>query len=263
MLKNLGVLTIVAIAAIGVSGQPNKASNKERQNSANRQPSAVTPDSAEKHKSSNADQTEPNPDSPKWYESLERPEWWLVILGFPTLVFVGWQAWETRKSASAALLNAQALVNSERPWMVITIEHSPSVFQDDVFTIKAINRGRSPAEVISRSENCLIVKGEGQMPPEPMYTETGTLRNSQIVVTEGEFTLETVSEGYLHQMCESEEMFAELKSFTRQAYIFGQIVYRDLIKGDEHRTRWCCMYFPGHPRCTFVHSGPSGYNTHT
>src|SRR5437764_420353 len=37
--------------------------------------------------------------SPQWYAS---PEWWLVLLGFPTLFFLGWQANESRKAGEAA-----------------------------------------------------------------------------------------------------------------------------------------------------------------
>ncbi|MGC1160370.1 MAG: hypothetical protein WA891_21440 [Acidobacteriaceae bacterium] len=40
-----------------------------------------------------------NDQPPHWYTS---PEWWLCILGVPTLVFIGAQAKETRKAAEAA-----------------------------------------------------------------------------------------------------------------------------------------------------------------
>lgn len=56
--------------------------------------------------------------SPRWYTPLKRPEWWLVILGFPTLFFVGWQAWESRKAANASRDSAEALVKSERAWVI-------------------------------------------------------------------------------------------------------------------------------------------------
>jgi hypothetical protein len=56
--------------------------------------------------------------SPHWYTPLKRPEWWLVILAIPTLIFVGWQARETARSAKAAQGNAEALINSERAWVI-------------------------------------------------------------------------------------------------------------------------------------------------
>jgi hypothetical protein len=54
-------------------------------------------------------------ETPSWYK---RPEWWLCILGVPTLGFVAWQTWSTARAAKAALLNAEALINSERAWIM-------------------------------------------------------------------------------------------------------------------------------------------------
>lgn len=63
--------------------------------------------------------------TPHWYAS---PEWILVIVGSFTFIVIGWQAWETRRSAdaasasaNAALLNAQAIINSERAWVVVEL----------------------------------------------------------------------------------------------------------------------------------------------
>lgn len=57
-----------------------------------------------------------------WYT---KPEWWLVILGFPTLIFIWLQAWWTRSAAQAArtsvdaaLASIEAFKNSERSWIM-------------------------------------------------------------------------------------------------------------------------------------------------
>jgi hypothetical protein len=51
-------------------------------------------------------------ESPPWYKS---PEWVLVIVGIITFFIIGWQSWETRKAANAAIqANAAAkTANSE------------------------------------------------------------------------------------------------------------------------------------------------------
>jgi hypothetical protein len=46
---------------------------------------------------------------PDWYKS---PEWILVFVGSITAVFIAWQSWETRRSASSA---RRALVLAQRP----------------------------------------------------------------------------------------------------------------------------------------------------
>ena len=60
----------------------------------------------------------------RWYSS---PEWVLVIVAGITFAFVGWQAWETRRSASAALLNAKILVESQRPQIAAAAHGNPTL----------------------------------------------------------------------------------------------------------------------------------------
>lgn len=55
---------------------------------------------------------------PRWYTS---PEWWLVIVGIPTLIFVGIQALETKNAAEATLTNVRAIINAERAWLIVDI----------------------------------------------------------------------------------------------------------------------------------------------
>jgi hypothetical protein len=67
--------------------------------------------------------------APSWYK---QPEWWLCILGVPTLGFVAWQTWSTASAAKAALLNAQALINSERAWIMAELSSygkDPEIFE--------------------------------------------------------------------------------------------------------------------------------------
>lgn len=55
---------------------------------------------------------------PHWYQSSE---WILVIVGMVTALVIGWQSYETRRAAQAAKINAEALVNSERAWILTDI----------------------------------------------------------------------------------------------------------------------------------------------
>jgi hypothetical protein len=59
---------------------------------------------------------------PAW---LTRPEWWLVILGFPTSFFIGWQALETKRAAHAELRNSEAFINAERAWIMVQLDPVP------------------------------------------------------------------------------------------------------------------------------------------
>jgi hypothetical protein len=62
-----------------------------------------------------------------WYAS---PEWVLVIVGSLTFLFVGWQAYETRRAADASNKSARAFVNSERAWIAAELIPIAAMFQD-------------------------------------------------------------------------------------------------------------------------------------
>lgn len=59
-----------------------------------------------------------NNESPVWWK---RPEWWLFVLGVPTLGFVGWQAKTTASSAKATLRSVKLQEAALRQW--VRIEH--------------------------------------------------------------------------------------------------------------------------------------------
>jgi hypothetical protein len=52
-----------------------------------------------------------------WYTS---PEWWLCILGLATLIFIAWQAWETRKAAQSARDGIRLQETLNQQWVEIS-----------------------------------------------------------------------------------------------------------------------------------------------
>ena len=67
------------------------------------------------------------------------------------------------KAASAALLNAQAVINAERPWLLIYPSRS-GTGEHSSFTFKAVNRGRSPAEIINSGFRMLTPRVDEELP---------------------------------------------------------------------------------------------------
>jgi hypothetical protein len=65
-------------------------------------------------------------DAPKWYASLKRPEWWLVVAGFLTLAALWKQAKEMRKATEAMRDNTRVLTESQRPRVTAKAHGNPT-----------------------------------------------------------------------------------------------------------------------------------------
>ena len=211
------------------------------------------------------------------------PHWWDVLIAWPegitawllllTLGAIVWQAWETRKSArgakeaaQAALLNAQALINSERPWILVKVDASKGVLGFDGFDITAINRGRTPASIVSYSSNCLIVDEGETMQVEPEY---GKMKTVSEILLPGEPThLDSVGSGTVAMYCVSEEKWRRVVGMEAWAYFVGRIVYRDLLGPADtppHETQWAFCYVQGSGEDFHLtpFTPPPGWTKHT
>ena len=123
MSKWLAIFGLLLASAPVMPGQPDQAS-KPKQSTANQVQKESNPVGAtevDKQASGQTDEAKAEANPPDWYTALERPEWWLVILGFGTLAVVLWQTVQTKKAAQAALLNAQAVIDAERAWLTVSI----------------------------------------------------------------------------------------------------------------------------------------------
>jgi hypothetical protein len=111
MRKCLAIFAVTALMAVSVSSQPNKTSDHKYQ-SANQSQSSIVFAAPEKQDCATTDQAQANSYPPKWYAPLERPEWWLVLVGFVTCGVIGWQSFETRRAATATRESVAVLEKS-------------------------------------------------------------------------------------------------------------------------------------------------------
>jgi len=100
------------------------------------------------------------------------PNLMLVVVGIAgivaavcTLKVIKRQTDATVDAAKAALLNAKALINAERPWVVIFYDG----WKDGTFGFSAANKGRTPANIISFAVGFKCLSNVKQLPPEPEY----------------------------------------------------------------------------------------------
>jgi hypothetical protein len=169
-------------------------------------------------------------------------------------------------SAHAALLNAQAVIHAERPWILITVEPSRSV--ENSFTVMATNRGRTPGTIIATVEQTAIVIDEMYLPATPEYiNEKPGPPPAPIILLPGEFTtIQKFSRDEVRGLCDSEERFKRIETWKEKVFLYGKVTYTDLIapaSDQVHETNWCCWYIHGRQNSGMVIAGPPEYRVHT
>jgi hypothetical protein len=170
------------------------------------------------------------------------------------------------ESSQAALLHTQAILHAERPWILITVEPSPSA--PNGFSVVATNRGRSPARIVFTVEETRIAIDEGHLPAVPEYTEPDPdISRASIILLPGEFTaIKSFSRSDVKDLCGSEERLRHVESWEERIFLYGKVVYNNLMAPaglPAHETAWFCRYIHGRQKSGLVMAGPLEYNVHT
>jgi hypothetical protein len=168
--------------------------------------------------------------------------------------------------AHAAMLNVEAILRSERPWILISVELA--LDNENSFTVVATNRGRAAARFVTTAEQTAIVVDEAHLPQDPKYPEKqAELPFSPTIVLPGEATaIRSFRRSDLEKICASEEARRRVENWEEKVFIYGQISYKDLIErpGEPtYDTSWCCWYIHGRDKSGLVIAGPPHYNSHS
>jgi hypothetical protein len=168
--------------------------------------------------------------------------------------------------AKASSLNAQAVINAERPWILMTIE--PSRETKNHFRIMAINRGRTPAAILASSDRIGLAIDETYLPKTPEYaTQESSALPVPIILLPGESTIiQPFGREDVKWVCKSQERLRQIELWQEKIFIYGRVIYKDLISTEEkqmHVTDWCCKYIHGESSSDLVMAGPAEYNKHT
>jgi hypothetical protein len=171
-----------------------------------------------------------------------------------------------KDSARAALLIAQSMIDSQRPWIAITAE--PSRIGENNFNVLATNRGRSPATITETLENIQVAIDEAHLAGIPEYrSDKQAELPAPIILLPGEsVAIKTFGRDDLKSVCKSEETLRRVQNWEEKLFLCGKVIYRDLIAPPEnqvHETTWCCWYIHGRQKSGLVVAGPPNYNLHT
>jgi len=164
-----------------------------------------------------------------------------TIVAVCTLRDIQKQTQNTRTIADAALLNAQAIINSERPWVLVTAVRSEKIGN---FLIRATIKGRTPARITEIYSQRTFIDQPDNLPPSPKY-ETPVIAPKEPLLGDGEsFKIAEVKPNILVD----EEWKAKHPNFAPYQFLcfYGIVRYEDCLATDEkrrHETRWCFSYF--------------------
>jgi hypothetical protein len=286
MLKYLAGLFLVFGLALYVSVQDGRTTPQSTQKNAELNKGTLASKADENHSQENVAKPERN--APRWYRLFRWPDGtttWVIVL---TLMAIAEQAKETAKatkavrdglplqkaSADAALLNAQALINAERPWIIVTAKRKDD---NDVFMVYGELQGRTPAKIISGWGNHIIVPeilGErstaiDNLPDEPPYKPEGTEIPYEILAVPGQTPFSIYVFPVYTRIKPNFELWRKIENFEEVLFLFGRLVYTDTLTKDpdgkptEHETRWCFKYIPSKPEGMITKSGKPSYNRYT
>ena len=201
---------------------------------------------------------------------FNNPEWVaifvtaiLALVAVVQLVFLRRSANAAKEAAEAALLNAQAVIRTERPWLVVTWisdKETPGVFR-----FGCRNQGNTPAKIISMSAKPTFIDLPDNLPVPPVYSSPVAMPGLHLIVSEDSFR---VGHGINPASIIQNAGKKDLVDGSREFLVYcGNIVYRDALYLDSateglHETRWCFVYQPAGKR-KFVRSGPEEYNRYS
>ena len=198
---------------------------------------------------------------------------WLLVVAagiglratFRTLSVLRDQTTAARDSAKAARLNAQAIIDSERPWLVVTVEKNEMMPGAGNFFFRVTNKGRTPASFVS-GDFCHAFKERPDQLPAPPDYDCPFIAPSRSFLAQGEHfdiqvTLDPSNVG-INPMNILKTHYLKSDSAPLEKLVFyGRVVYEDTLSKDTHKTGWCFVFFADGLR--FVRTGPAGYNDYT
>jgi hypothetical protein len=163
------------------------------------------------------------------------------------------------KVAEAARLNAQAVINSERPWVSIVAAHS-----NGVYTFGAVNFGRTPAEIISYSTRTFFAHTSSLIGAPKYGLDIVPPLTFLVPGSEPGDQMNLLTYDVVNIMKNDPARAAELNARTQAIIFLFRILYRNTLSNVDssvppYETRICFYWTPGlHPKI----GGPAEYNQH-
>jgi hypothetical protein len=245
-------LVIICLFAVSVAGKPQDAGNNKNCISGDKPPASTTTYSYNANCCTKQASQQADKQPSRWYTPFERPDWWLVVIAAFTGGVIGWQSWETRKSANAALKSAKAQMDADRAWVTsnaignpIQPLNTPRYTPGVVYLIEVT--GNSPVIIIRERFRCRIVPVvDGTNPVEPLLEEIPTFKSEEGMFPD---TVRPAGNKYnipvnLESGPITQSQWSDLQDGKTVLCAYGCIEYEDAFRRPHH-TRVCSIYHSG------------------
>ncbi len=244
-----------------VSSYTRADANKQKQQPQPDQPAAPAPSlqSTDKAKSDSDTSTsgkqndksrrvviERLPDKDRWDKAYIVFTSILVGVGIVTLIAIWYQAVKTRDAAEAALLNAHALINTERAWVVVKEERTNTYS----FRLTIENVGKTPAKLISNFLEVAILNRGQKLSPEPVYKTEHYEGLQPSLISPGDTRfIYTAAIQELNGSHPKDRWIRDVENGLFEIFFFGCVRYMDTLGNPSsgssvHETRWCFKLIP-------------------
>jgi hypothetical protein len=150
----------------------------------------------------------------------------------------------TETAAKAALLNAEAVINAERARLLFEVEkgNDPKSHGIAIFTIYAVNHGRTPAELVRVKGPIETVCSDIDDLPIPMKTHPAKLPDKWHVLQNDKcFIARFVPASMTIQALELAQA-AGVSINEQERVIYGEVLYRDGISSQIRFSRYCFRF---------------------
>jgi hypothetical protein len=161
----------------------------------------------------------------------------------------------TQISADAARINAAALTNAERAWVLVDRSRN-NAMDTWIFEFEAKNWGQSPAEILSTCLKADAIDWNADLPNTPNYEVDAPVPDRRWVPPGEPFDIGHFS-GYAQIQKNDPDAWTNLQAGKKRLWVYGIICYRDTISQGKHETRFCYWKVPG---SSLAMGGPDQYN---
>jgi hypothetical protein len=233
MLKGLAIFALV-LSVVQTPVPPTiQTSSKEVQRASS--PSLAQPQNQPQSKSTGRDWA----DWVLWATQLS-----LAIAAIVGIRFAYRTVKSAEDSAKAARLNAQAIINAERAWLVVVVDcPSPNTFR-----FRATNVGKTPAKVIAIRGEVTTVRRPNKLSLPLTYGEYESLSSSPPCFLPPTASC-TVFQCNIEELREKDfsvdEWLQHLRMGFRDMFFHGKVKYFDTLETDTpHETKWLYWVLP-------------------